>query len=263
MKTVFLFDVDGTIVNSGQKITTEMAIILNNLKKKKNIEIGIVGGGKLDKILEQMDDKIFFNHYFTECGCVYHENCATNDSLDLMPIYTKNIRDHKLYTPINLLIKHCLQYLSKVDYTITGHFIDLRHGIIYVSLIGLTANETERATFMELDKTNNYRTQLLESLVKKATDLGIENQVAIVEGGSVGIAIYPSEWDKIQILDYFPDRNYEKIYYFGDKYKPNGNDHLILNHPRVEGFPVDHYQDTIETLRKFLAYYILISYLPH
>ena len=252
MTTLFLFDVDGTIVNSGQAITSEMATTLNNLKKKKKVEIGIVGGGKLDKILEQMDNKIFFNHYFTECGCVYHDNYATNDSLDLIPIYIKNIRDHKLYTPINTLVKHCLQYLSKVDYTITGHFIDLRHGIIYVSLVGLTANETERKEYMELDKQNHYRTTLLESLKLQATSLGIENQIAIVEGGSVGIAIYPSEWDKIQVLDYFHANKYEKIYYFGDKYEPNGNDYLILNHPRVEGFPVNNYQDTIQILKQFV-----------
>jgi phosphomannomutase len=252
MKTLFLFDVDGTLVDSGQAITTEMAITLTNLQKKENVEIGIVGGGKLDKIIQQMDNQIFFNHYFTECGCVYHDNYATNDSLDLIPVYIKNIRDHKLYKPINKLVKHCLQYLSKVDYTITGHFIDLRHGIIYVSLIGLTANETERKEYMELDKQNHYRTTLLESLKNLATSLGIENQVAIVEGGSVGIAIYPSEWDKIQILDYFHADKYEKIYYFGDKYEPNGNDYQILNHPRVKGFPVNNYQDTIQYLRQFL-----------
>lgn len=252
MTTLFLFDVDGTIVNSGQAITSEMATTLNNLKKKKKVEIGIVGGGKLDKIMEQMDNKIFFNHYFTECGCVYHDNYATNDSLDLIPVYIKNIRDHQLYTPINTLVKHCLQYLSKVDYTITGHFIDLRHGIIYVSLVGLTANETERKEYMELDKQNHYRTTLLESLKLQATSLGIVNQIAIVEGGSVGIAIYPSEWDKIQVLDYFHTDKYEKIYYFGDKYEPNGNDYQILNHPRVKGFPVNTYQDTIQILKQFL-----------
>lgn len=254
MTTLFLFDVDGTIVNSGQAITTEMATALTNLQQKQNVEIGIVGGGKLDKIMEQMDNKIFFNHYFTECGCVYH----TNDNIDnknntiLTSIYTKNIRDHQLYKPINLLIKHCLQYLSKVDYTITGHFIDLRNGIIYVSLVGLTANETERKEYMELDKQNHYRTTLLESLKFQATSLGIVNQVAIVEGGSVGIAIYPSEWDKIQVLDYFHAYKYEKIYYFGDKYETNGNDYQMLNHPRVKGFPVNNYQDTIQILKQFL-----------
>jgi phosphomannomutase len=244
-------------VESGQKITTEMSTTLINLQKKENVEIGIVGGGKLDKIIEQMDNQIFFDHYFTECGCVYHTNNKNtennkNNNTVLRPIYTKNIRDHTLYIPINLLIKHCLQYLSKVDYEITGHFIDLRNGIIYVSLIGLTANQEERAIFMELDKHNHYRSKLLESLKNLATSLGIENRVAIVEGGSVGIAIYPSEWDKIQILEYFHADKYEKIYYFGDKYEPNGNDYQILNHPRVKGFPVNHYQDTIQYLRKFL-----------
>jgi hydroxymethylpyrimidine pyrophosphatase-like HAD family hydrolase len=57
MTTLFLFDVDGTIVNSGQAITTEMTTALTNLQQKQNVEIGIVGGGKLDKILEQMDNK--------------------------------------------------------------------------------------------------------------------------------------------------------------------------------------------------------------
>ena len=57
MTTLFLFDVDGTIVNSGQAITTEMSTALTNLQQKQNVEIGIVGGGKLDKILEQMDNK--------------------------------------------------------------------------------------------------------------------------------------------------------------------------------------------------------------
>jgi phosphomannomutase len=263
--------VDGTLVDSGQAITTEMAKTLTNLQKKENVEIGIVGGGKLDKIIQQMDKQIFFNHYFTECGCVYHKNTENtnaenkntenkntenknieNTNANLTPIYTKNIRDHKLYKPINTLIKHCLEYISKVDYKITGHFIDLRNGIIYVSLIGLTANQEERKEYMELDKQYHYRSKLLESLKLQANNLGINNQIAIVEGGSVGIAIYPSEWDKIQILDYFHTDKYEKIYYFGDKYEPNGNDYQILNHSRIKGFPVNHYQDTIQYLRQFL-----------
>ena len=252
MKTLFLFDVDGTIVESGQKITKEMSTSLTNLQKKKNVEIGIVGGGKLNKIIEQMDNQIFFNHYFTECGCVYHTNDNTDNNTILTSIYTKNIRDHKLYTPINTLIKYCLKYLSNVDYTITGHFIDLRNGIIYVSLIGLAASQEERAIFIELDKHNHYRTHLLDCLKFLATSLGIVNQVAIVEGGLVGIAIYPSEWDKIQILDYFHADKYEKIYYFGDKYEPNGNDYLMLNHTKVKGFPVNQYQDTIQILKQFL-----------
>ena len=69
---LFLFDVDGTLVESGQKITEEMKIILNKIKSS-GFEIGIVGGGKYDKIKEQIDD-IKFDYLFTENGCVYHKN---------------------------------------------------------------------------------------------------------------------------------------------------------------------------------------------
>ena len=132
MPNLFLFDVDGTIADSGQKIKDEMAFILNKIKENGD-EIGIVGGGKLDKVLEQMDNKVYFQHYFTECGCVYHKNNSyVYNNLD--EIYIKNIRNHPLYNDINKLVKYCLKFLSSVDYTLTGHFIDLRNGIIYVSL---------------------------------------------------------------------------------------------------------------------------------
>jgi HAD superfamily hydrolase (TIGR01484 family) len=244
MKNLYLFDVDGTIADSGQIITTDMATVLQKLKSN-NCEIGIVGGGKLDKVLEQMDNKIFFDHYFTECGSIYNKNIVHN-SIQLKEIYKKNIRDHPLYNKINLLIKACLQYLSQVDYTLTGHFIDLRNGLIYVSLIGLTATQEERRYFMNLDKINHYRKNLIKLLQTIATNLQIIDEVDIVEGGSVGIAIYPIEYDKIQVLDSFSENEYDKIYYFGDKYGLNGNDYKLLHHPRVAGYKVNNYNDTID-----------------
>ena len=246
MKNLYLFDVDGTIAESGQIITTDMAKVLQKLKSN-NCEIGIVGGGKLDKVLEQMDNKIYFDHYFTECGSIYNKNTIQN-SIQLEEIYKKNIREHPLYDKINVLIKACLQYLSQVDYTLTGHFIDLRNGLIYVSLIGLTATQEERKYFMNLDKINHYRKNLIKLLQTIAINLQIINEVDIVEGGSVGIAIYPKEYDKIQVLDSFNENEYEKIYYFGDKYELNGNDYKLLNHPRVVGYKVNNYNDTIDSI---------------
>jgi HAD superfamily hydrolase (TIGR01484 family) len=250
MNKLFLFDVDGTIVESGQKITDETSNILNEIKKN-GYEIGIVGGGKLDKILEQMDNKIYFNHYFTECGCVYYKN-NLSESNDLVEIYKRNIRNHPLYKDINILIKYCLKYLSNVDYTITGNFIDLRNGIIYVSLIGLNATYEERTYFIELDNKCNYRKNLIETLKYITYKLNISNKIDIVEGGSVGIAIYPSEYDKVQVLDMFNTKDYDIIYYFGDKCEPNGNDYKILNDNRLIGISVNNYKDTINELLNIL-----------
>jgi len=67
------------------------------------------------------------------------------------------------------------------------------------------------------------------------------DKIDVVQGGSVGIAIYPSEYDKIQVLDYFEKNNYkyDEISYFGDKYNLGGNDYKLLHHPRVTGYKTD------------------------
>ena len=241
-----MFDVDGTLSESGQKITNDNAIILNKLKE--NNEIGIVGGGDIKKILYQMDNKITFNHYFSECGCVY--DTFINNKLENK--YRKNIRNHKLYPKINILIKKALEFISKVDYTITGHFIDLRCGIIYISLIGMVAYNDEREYFKLIDKKENIRSKLINILIEKSKELNIENEVSILEGGSVGISIYPIEYDKIQILETIKQEDYKNIYYFGDKYLKSGNDYKLLNHKDIIGFNIDEVSDTYEILKCFL-----------
>ena len=248
MKTLLLFDVDGTLVESGEQISNYMASLLNSLEKNK-YELGIVGGGKLDKILYQFDNKIYFSHYFSECGCVYYKN--NNDNLSLEEIYIKNIRNHYLYEDINILIKLALKFISNVNYTISGHFIDLRNGIIYISLIGLSATHNERVKFIDINTFNNYKKQLLNILINKAKELNITDKVDIVYGGSVGIAIYPTEYDKIQVLEHLKKENYTEIHYFGDKYLPDGNDYKLLNHNHIIPHKIDTLNDTIESLKIF------------
>lgn len=257
MKKLLLFDVDGTIAESGQKMNKNITELLNNSFKNSSTEIGIVGGGKLDKILWQTED-VKFDHYFSECGCVYNKLATDNNNLPLSLnnslnlIYEKNIREHSLYNDINILIKLALKFLSEVDYTLTGNFIDLRTGIIYISLIGLNANENERDYFKLLDKQFNYRKRLLDILQNKALELNIYNKIHIVYGGSVGIAIYPSEYDKKQIMNHINHVDYSEIHYFGDKYLNNGNDYLLLNHKYVIGHRVDNISNTYEILKNLL-----------
>lgn len=235
-KKILLFDVDGTIAESGQKINPEIKEFLFNIQNN-NCEIGIVGGGKYEKIKYQLDG-LPVKHLFSESGCVYH--------LDDKEVYIKSLREHKLYPKINIIIKTALSYLSQVDYTITGNFIDLRNGIIYISLIGMCATQEERKYFMDLDKKYNYRENLINILKNKSIELNINNELDILEGGSVGIGIYPKEWDKTQVLDYL-DKSCE-IFYFGDKYTTAGNDYRLLNNDIVKGYPVDCPEDTLKIL---------------
>ena len=240
MKSLLLFDVDGTIAHSGKKIESQMIDALSLVKKR--FDIGIVGGGKLEKILYQLDG-FEFNHYFTECGCVYHKVIDNY----LKEMYVKNIRKHILYPKINILVKEALSYLSKVDYTLTGNFIDLRNGIIYISLIGMVATEEERSYFIEVNKKHEYILKLLAILKEKALEIDVFSKISICRGGEVGIAIYPVEYDKVQVLDSLLGE-YDKIYFFGDKFDADGNDYNLINNANVIGHKVTCVEDTIKIL---------------
>lgn len=239
---LFLFDVDGTLTESSHKLNSEMKDILEKLKSS-NTEIGIVGGGKYEKIIDQLDG-LKVHHLFSESGCVYHKNN--------IEIHRKDLRKHYLYSKINIIVKTALKFLSEVDYEITGNFVDLRSGIIYFSLIGMSALQEERKVFMKLDANNHYRERLINILKSKAEELNIHNDLDILEGGSVGVGIYPKEWDKEQVLEYLSPDVYKEIYYFGDKYTEKGNDFRLLNNKRVCGVNVDTPEDTMKYLRKFI-----------
>lgn len=113
-------------------------------------------------------------------------------------------------------------------------------------MIGMQATEHERTKFIELDKINHYRNDLLQSLNKELILLDIDKDIDVKEGGTIGIAIYPKEWNKTQVLQHI---QYDKIYYFGDKYEKDGNDYELLNHKSVIGMPVKNVDDTIHKLQ--------------
>jgi hypothetical protein len=173
-----------------------MANTLNYLIKN-NLKIGIVGGGIHDKILLQLNNTIYPEYIFSECGSVYHLLNKDNNSYTL--INKNNLRLEDEYIKINSLVKTALQYISQVSYFISGNFIDLRNGLIYISLVGMSANDDERTNFIELDKIHKYRNELIDILQKQAIELEINDYIEISLGGSVGIAVYPKKWNKIQV----------------------------------------------------------------
>lgn len=170
MNKIYLFDVDGTICESGKKITCDMASKINNLTDN-NIEVGIVGGGTFEKIIYQLDNLVYPKYIFSECGSVYH--ILNSDTKIYTLIHKNNIRLENEYKKINILIKACLKFLSEVDYNLSGNFIDLRNGLIYVSLIGMVATDKERAEFTRLDNICHYRDNLIELLKNQTLNLNI------------------------------------------------------------------------------------------
>jgi HAD superfamily hydrolase (TIGR01484 family) len=242
-KKIIIFDIDGTLVESSEQILEKHANILNKLKN--NYEIAICGGGTLQKALYQMNDHVYFDHYFTECGCVYNKN-NSKDSLNLQEIYVKNIRLHPSYPFFQNIIKEFLKQLCDVDYKLSGHFVDLRNGIVYLSCVGLQASKEERETFIKYDSKNKFR----EDVILKLKRVCMGSNIVIKFGGSCGIAVYPFEYDKCQTLDTINKNEYDKIIYFGDKYTEEGNDYLIMANSNVIDHKIDNVEQTYEILEK-------------
>jgi phosphomannomutase len=234
--TLFLFDVDGTLVESGQIIQQPMIECLKQLAFRG--ELGIVGGGTYEKIKSQLGEVLsLFKYVFAESGSSFYQNNQL--------IHQNYIKQHQSYSSINNLKKIALKFLSTVDYDLVGHLLDQRDGLLYISLIGMQANQLERNNFIQLDHLHHYRKRLLDLLIKENQD----EEVEITLGGSVGIGINLKTWNKAQVLAYLPK---DKIYYFGDKYLPDGNDYPLMMSTSVIGQPVDNLKMTMDKIRNLV-----------
>lgn len=233
---IFLFDVDGTLVDSGQNIEQRMIDILIILSNYG--ELGIVGGGTYEKIKQQLNSSFhLFTYIFAESGsCFYKNNTLINQN---------KIRNHNCYETVDKLKKVSFKFLAEVDYNLTGTILDQRESLLYISLIGMQANINERSKFIKLDEKYNYRQTLLNILKETNTDPNLE----ICFGGSVGIAVHPKEWNKSQVLKYL---DHKTVYYFGDKYTTVGNDYPLIIHPRVNGIKIDNPNMTYNEIDKII-----------
>ncbi len=104
--------------------------------------------------------------------------------------------------------------------------------------------------FINLDLKNNYRSELIDLLKLQAQNMGIGDKIDICLGGSVGIAIYPTKWNKVQVLNWLNTKKFKRIHYFGDKYLPDGNDYKLIEHPDIIPHPVDSLEQTLNILNK-------------
>jgi phosphomannomutase len=249
-KSIYIFDIDGTIADSGKHVDTQILDMLSELKTTTDCELALCGGGSFEKINTQVLEAKFIDHIFAECGCDYRKYNIDTNHFTL--VQERNIRLHANYKQINMLIRNCLRFIAGLNYNLGGHMIDIRKGLVYVSLVGMTATEEERNAFIALDKIHHYRLQLIQELKDMLHVLQCENQIQVMIGGAVGVTIMPIEHDKIQILNHLDENVYNTIYYFGDKYDEGGNDYKIMQDPRVKASKVNSPSDTKNILSTML-----------
>mgnify|MGYP001318551826 FL=1 len=233
-KVKYIFDVDGTLTPSRQKIDSEFLNFLLNFAKQNDVYL--VTGSDRPKTIEQIGKELYF-----ACQRVY--NCSGSD------VYEKDIliyRDE--WTLPSDAEEFLIDELHHSKFPVrTGNHIERRPGGVNFSVLGRGSEVIleEREEYVKWDINTGERKNIAERFKKKFPEIGCQ------VGGQTGLDISPLGCDKSQILRDF--KPIDLIYFFGDKLKEGENDyplgHAIEERRLGMVFEVTDYHHTWDLLK--------------
>ena len=233
-KVKYIFDVDGTLTPSRQKIDSEFLNFLLNFAKQNDVYL--VTGSDRPKTIEQIGKELYF-----ACQRVY--NCSGSD------VYEKDIliyRDE--WTLPSDAEEFLIDELHHSKFPVrTGNHIERRPGGVNFSVLGRGSEVIleEREEYVKWDINTGERKNIAERFKKRFPEIGCQ------VGGQTGLDISPLGCDKSQILRDF--KPIDLIYFFGDKLKEGENDYPLAHAIEQENWgmvhEVNNYRDTWNLLR--------------
>ena len=232
MKTHYIFDVDGTLTPSRQKMDEDFSRFFLHFCTMNSVYL--VTGSDREKTLEQVGSLIY-----KTCKRVY--NCSGSD----VYVGSRNVYRDTWTLPIlaRQFLKQCVE---EEDFNIrTGNHIEERPGMINYSLVGRNATMRDRKAFVDWEASNGSRRRTADAFNIMFPEL----QATI--GGETGIDIGPKGSDKSQILRVFIKE--DKIVFFGDAIFEGGNDlslaEVIANKELGMFYKVTEWKETWEILK--------------
>lgn len=230
----FIFDVDGTLTPSRQKIDDDFAVFFTTFCTQNDVYL--VTGSDRDKTVEQVSEEVY-----SLAKRVY--NCSGSD------VYEGN---HNVYTNDWTLPQSTRTWLentlnSSKFVLRTGLHIEERPGMVNFSIVGRNATMGERKLYVEYEKNYKEREIIAEQFEKRFPEL------QAVVGGETGIDIFPIGSDKSQIVrDFDPN---DELHFFGDRMDKAGNDYplkkIILDNDLGICYSVRDYEHTWELLKQY------------
>lgn len=230
--TRFIFDVDGTLTPSRQKMDPVFKEFF--LEFIKNNDVWLVTGSDYAKTLEQLGADVTENVI-----TVY--NCSGNETRFKGKIV--NASSWALPPNAKYFLDSC-EWESKFPIR-TGNHIEERRGMVNFSVVGRNCNIEERAKYIEWDKEHNEREKISSSFNIMFPEL----QATI--GGETGLDISLRGNDKSQILcDFNSD---DEIRFYGDAMHKGGNDEplarALSDMPNSSSHAVTCWEDTFTKLQ--------------
>ena len=232
----FIFDIDGTLTPSRQKIDPEFKTFMIYFAIKNPVYL--VTGSDRQKTLEQIGAGLY-----DSCRRVY--NCSGSDVYEA----NKNVYRDKWELPkkVERFLEDELAYSC---FPIrTGVHIERRPGNVNFSILGRGGDLDfkQREEYVKWDTERLEREDILDRLKNAFPDL------AMTLGGQTGIDIGPKGSDKSQILRDF-DKD-DELHFFGDKMQEGGNDYslamAIASNMMGEAYNVEDFTETWRILSKY------------
>lgn len=227
MTTNWIFDIDGTLTPSRQKMNPEFQAWF--IEWQKTHDTYLVTGSDYLKTVEQVGLDVINNSKMLF-------NCCGNE------VRIKQLITHAAkWTPPHDLIDALDEELSNSTFPVkTGNHIETRTGMLNFSIVGRKADVFQRTQYVLWDTENAERIDIALRLERKFEDLDF------VLGGETGIDIYPTGKDKRQVLDFIKNNNTNQ--FFGDKTLPGGNDYPLAISVDV-AHRIEDWEHTWEILR--------------
>jgi phosphomannomutase len=209
MKTIYIFDMDGTLTPSRREMTPDFEEFYS--KWAKNHTFFLVSGSNLEKIKEQVPQYILdMSEGVFTCG-------GNQLWLDGKLSY-----NHK-FKPEKDLINFLKEKLSNSPYPVrAGNHIEDRGSMLNFSIVGRDCSLEQRLEYFEYDVQSNERTIISNEIINKW------NNLDAVIGGQISIDITPKGMNKSQVLSevkkFFSDCKY---IFIGDRTMEGGNDYPL------------------------------------
>ena len=241
MNRVYIFDVDGTLTPSRQKMTREFKDFFG--KWVTTNKFYLVTGSDLPKLQEQMDGMdIEAEGIFTCCG-----NQFWKPDPHIVNISAELIYDNKFELPehLEMFLKVVLKN-SEYPFRYGNHIED-RGSMVNFSIVGRDCTLKQRQEYFKYD--NEYKErQKIADIIKK-TAKGVDASI----GGQISIDIYPEGKDKSQVIDVIKKReNADKYIFIGDRTMEGGNDyplaHKMWKMDDCDSYQTDNIKNTIKLL---------------
>jgi len=234
-KNVYVFDIDGTLTKSRNRIEPKFEEFFYNWMQNKHV-VFITGSDK-EKTIEQIGERVWKD------ADVAMQSCGNHIFEGGMETY---INPWEADADLLLFLE---DLLNESEYTVrTSNHIEERIGLLNFCVVGRDCTQDQREHYYDWDLARSERLKFASQIMEEFPDL--EASV----GGQISIDIHPAGANKSQAKEWILDK-YGKgsiIHFFGDKMAKGGNDYdlaIILDKPHKK-YSVRNWNDTYKFLKE-------------